>query len=534
MHIKTAKLTKFKRFSELTITGLDKNVKLVVMTGPNGCGKSSVFDAFKVWSWAHGSPGQSYDAIYHNKAGLANIAWHQLVNLELYESFPTDQRLQKKAFYVRSAYRNEADFTIANFQRTGSALDEPRISRLIDNDASVSENYRRLVSASIEGLYNGRYDNMNVSDLRESFIGKVRESMHNVFGDLLLKGPGNPLNHGSFFFDKGVSTDFHYKNLSGGEKAAFDILLDVIVKKTEFDDTIFCIDEPEEHMHTRLQGLLLNELFSLIPDNSQLWIATHSIGMMRKAKEIQNVNPAQVAFIDFHGHDFDQPVSLSPTNADRKFWTNTLSVALDDLANLVAPSQLVLCEGKPPATSTGKAEFDARCYRIIFSGEFYDTDFISVGNALQVQTDTAQVGRSIQAIISGTKVIRLIDRDDRSVQEIQDLSKEGVRVLTRRHLESYLFDDEILLALCNQVGQPQNIQTVLAAKQKALADSVARGNPKDDIKSASGSIYVETKKILRLTQVGNTTEAFMRDSLAPLVISTTKVYVELRKDIFNK
>jgi len=533
MHIKKIRLIRFKRFTDLTITGLDRNVRLVVMIGLNGCGKSSIFDAFKMWSWYHGSPGGAYDILYHGKAGYPLEEWVKLVEIEFNEPFPEESELKKKAFYVRSAYRNEADFTIGSFERTGSALDHPRIQRLIDNDASVSENYRRLVAASIKGLYSGQFDSMSVSALRESLIGKVRESMSRVFDDLLLKGTGDPLNNGTFYFDKGASKDFHYKNLSGGEKAAFDVLLDIIVKQNEFNDTIFCIDEPEEHMHTRLQSLFLNELFSMIPTNSQLWIATHSIGMMRKAKELQNSNPQQVVFLDFNNQDFDQEVILSPTKVDRKFWASTLSVALDDLANLVAPTQIILCEGKPLSSSTRKTEFDARCYRVIFSSEFYDTNFVSVGNAFQVQSDSAQVGRSIQTVISGTKVIRLIDRDDRSAQEIQDLTKEGICVLGRRHLESYLLDDEILTILCNQVSQPHNILIVLDSKKKAIMNSIKRGNPQDDIKSAAGLMYVDIKRILQLTQVGDSAETFMRDTLAPLVTHGTRVYSELRKDIFG-
>jgi hypothetical protein len=79
--------------------------------------------------------------------------------------------------------------------------------------------------------------------------------MSRVFGDLVLSGPGDPLQQGSFFFEKGNSKNFHYKNLSGGEKAAFDIILDVIVKRVAYDDTVYCLDEPEAHMHTRLQAL---------------------------------------------------------------------------------------------------------------------------------------------------------------------------------------------------------------------------------------------------------------------------------------
>ena len=45
MKIKSIKLKNFKRFTDLTIEGLSETAKLVVMIGPNGCGKSSVFDA---------------------------------------------------------------------------------------------------------------------------------------------------------------------------------------------------------------------------------------------------------------------------------------------------------------------------------------------------------------------------------------------------------------------------------------------------------------------------------------------------------
>ena len=49
MKIKEVHLEKFKRFTDLTIKDISKDAKLVVLIGPNGCGKSSIFDAFKTW-----------------------------------------------------------------------------------------------------------------------------------------------------------------------------------------------------------------------------------------------------------------------------------------------------------------------------------------------------------------------------------------------------------------------------------------------------------------------------------------------------
>ena len=47
MRVKTVKLVGFKRFDHLTIDLGPTPKKIVAMVGPNGCGKSSIFDAFE-------------------------------------------------------------------------------------------------------------------------------------------------------------------------------------------------------------------------------------------------------------------------------------------------------------------------------------------------------------------------------------------------------------------------------------------------------------------------------------------------------
>lgn len=60
-----------------------------------------------------------------------------------------------------------------------------------------------------------------------------------------------------------------------------------------------------------------------------------------------------------------------------------------------------------------------------------------------------------------------------------------------------------------------------------------RGNPTDDIKSASGKIYTELKRILSLTQCGNTKDAFFRDTIVPLITEETQIYKDLESEIFG-
>jgi len=104
-----------------------------------------------------------------------------------------------------------------------------------------------------------------------------------------------------FYFDKGESQRFLFKKLSAGEKAAFDLILDVVIKREYFDNSSWCIDEPETHLNTRVQGLVLQTLLDLLPDACQLFIASHSIGFMRKSWDLARSSPGSVAFIDLQG-----------------------------------------------------------------------------------------------------------------------------------------------------------------------------------------------------------------------------------------
>ncbi|MGA2418380.1 MAG: AAA family ATPase, partial [Candidatus Staskawiczbacteria bacterium] len=47
MKISSVRLRNFKRFDDLTINLGSSPRKIIALVGPNGCGKSSVFDAFE-------------------------------------------------------------------------------------------------------------------------------------------------------------------------------------------------------------------------------------------------------------------------------------------------------------------------------------------------------------------------------------------------------------------------------------------------------------------------------------------------------
>ena len=326
---------------------------------------------------------------------------------------------------------------------------------------------------------------------------------------------GNPLSDRDFTFDKGTSSNFLYKNLSGGEKAAFDLLLDIFIKRVEYDDTVFCIDEPEAHMNPRLQGDLLEELFRLMNDKSQLWIATHAIGMMRKALQLYEEYGEQVVFLDFSDGNFDDMEVIKPKKPDRRFWEQTHEIALDDLAALVVPDQIVICEGKQ-----GDKGLDAECYNQIFSEKFPDTKFISAGGKRDLQNYISVVG----AVTEGATLFGLRDLDQATSGEVIDWEKEGIKVLKRGKIEDYLLADDVLRALCQYYKlEPYD------EKADELID--LRKNT-SDIKKAANEIR---RKVITwgVNQAGETLNGFLRDTIAPRIKPGMPTYKELKQIIFE-
>ena len=535
MKIKEITIKKFKRFSDLIVSEIPETARLVVLVGPNGCGKTSLFEAFNHYYKLTGyGDANIHEQVYFEKKDntptLGN--WYQdKVKISFHNGLNPNAEQLKGKFYFRSAYRNEPDFSVSQLQNQKDPTESIKLRTLMMNDLTVSENYQRLIAQTLAGVYKESNNAKTIEELRNELIGKIKTSLSAVFEDLNLSSIGDPLSNGSFFFKKGVVVDFHYKNLSAGEKSVFDLLLDMIIKSTYFSDTIFCIDEPEAHMHTGLQAKLLKELFNLTPTNSQLWITTHSIGMLKQAEELEELNPGSVVFLDFDNRDFDLAERIIPAKIDKAIWNKFFDLAFADFSKLIAPKKIVFCEG----SSQGRKykDFDAQIYAKIFENKYHDTKFVSIGSCSEIEDIENKSVKVISNILKASTILKFIDRDDKSPQEIGELLLKGIKTSSRRHIESYLLDNELLAKLCHSVGKPELLQDCIDAKSLAINESISRGNPNDDIKSASGQIFTEIKRILGLTQCGNNKCAFLRDTMTPLLTEETVLFKEIEKEIFE-
>jgi predicted ATPase len=527
MKVKRIHLKSFKRFTDLEIIGIPETAKLVVIVGPTGSGKSSLFDAFIHWHRPKAGWGHDNDETYFRKGEEAAYSLQNSVVVETYEGIEP----VKGSLYVRTAYRNDPDFHVGSISRLNSPESDLRIHRSIQNDQVVSQNYQRLIYDTVTGVYDKKNDGKSIKDFRNELIGAIRASMKEVFGDLVLNNIGDPLGEGTFTFEKGSVSSYNYKNLSGGEKAGFDLLLDMHIKKKFYTNSIWCIDELETHLHTKIQGALLKEMYALIPENSQLWITTHSLGVMRAAQMLSVESPYTVSIIDFDGVNPDDSSQTTPSNISRIAWEKMLSIALDDLSNRIISSKIIVCEGS--SIGSRRKNFDAEIYNRIFASNA-DVVFVAGGSSNQIAASGTSVRTALEDIAAGARVLSLCDRDNKSQQEVQEFERNGDIVLGERNLESYLFADDVLTQLADSVGQIGATPAVLQIKAAALAASVTRGNPSDDLKSASGQIFVEVGKLLSLTRAGNNTDAFMRDTLAPLIKEGMPTYVAMKAAIIDR
>jgi AAA15 family ATPase/GTPase len=534
MRIKTIELKKFKRFTNLKIEDIPQSAKLIVLVGPNGSGKTSLFEAFNHWYKLIGysNPGNQEYIEKKQEGSYSTGNWYQdKVKIQFHDLPSQEKSRVRGKFYFRTAYRNEPEFIVQQLNKQNDPIQSFKLENLMLNDQTVSENYQRLVAQTLAGVYKAENDAKSVHELREEIIGKIKNTLACIFDDLNLSSIGDPLTNGSFYFIKGESRDFNYKNLSAGEKSVFDLILDLIIKSSYYNEAIYCIDEPEAHMHTRLQSKLLRELFTLTPSNSQLWISTHSIGMLKEAENIEKTNPGTVVFLDFDNRDFDSDEIITPSKISKAIWDKFYDLSFGDFSKLMAPRNIVFCEGTPKGRKY--KNFDAQIYTVIFEQKYHDTKFISLGSCSELENLESITVGIVGSILNASQIIKIVDRDDRSGAEIDELKRKGIKTTTRRHIESYLLDDSVIHRLCEKVQQLDKYEDCIAAKERLLKESMLRGNPSDDIKSASGDIFNELKRILKLTQCGNNTCSFLRDSLAPLITEDMPIYQEIEREIFT-
>ena len=525
MRVKTVRLVEFKRFDDLTIDLGPNPKKIVALAGPNGCGKSSIFDAFEILlqrfrnRGSEGAQFYSKSFFYDDNRRNEQFSQPEAVNV----TFDSGS-LNRKSFYIRTSYRFTPKIDVAAIERLPDILDhndEPISTIALDQ--RLESNYKRLLGTSYIEFFEGSKTGEQV---RSELIGNINDILSNIL-DVQISNLGNPMGgKGQLYFKKDNTIDFPYANLSSGEKEVIDIVIDLVIKSKEYTNTVYCIDEPDLHLSTAIQRKLLVEIDKLIPENCQLWIATHSIGFMRA---LQNELKEKSQILDFSEKDyFTQPRTIQPIVPNRRNWMRIFETALDDLTNLVSPNRIVYCEGRAePGRNETEKGLDAQIYENIFSATFDDTVFVSSGGNTELDQRSDIAIQILSKVFKGIEILVLKDRDMASGKLTDETARQlylsnnpsNHRVLKRWELENYLFDKEILLRFCESEGLTFN-----EVDYDNFVTDISNQNVKDEIGRIKNCCGIQS--------------SINRDqfklNLSKFITEETAVYQELRECIFDE
>ena len=425
MNISKLHLTNFKRFTELEIdlSACASAPKLVLLIGANGSGKSSVFDAFEYLSGpSKGVRGRNDYLSYFKKDQEGEVSVSCLfgggASLRRTSDGTIDRRSPdldlKDAFYGRSSLRTVPELRYPDNASADLSEDDDRPQRSIEWDTRFEADVSHVTARILREVWGERFDS---EQMKARFLDPINDAMTRIFGNggattLRLIGmiPALDRKPPDIRFQNGRS-EVHYDLLSSGEKEVFNILLNLFVRRDHFANAIYFIDELDVHLHTRLQYALLQEIVERwIPEHSQLWTASHSLGFIDYGS-----SSSDTAIVDFDDLDFDRPQVLRPVPKTERVFE--IAVPRSSALKVFPNKRLILCENK-----------DALLYNAI---GLQDTLFISARdkNSISIQTTGLD------------EYLGLMDRDFLGTEEIDEIRRVRPRLLVLRYycIENYLY-----------------------------------------------------------------------------------------------
>ncbi|QFY42558.1 ATP-binding protein [Candidatus Methylospira mobilis] len=380
MHIIRLSLQNFKRFTDLTIQNIPSQAKLVLLIGANGSGKSCVFDAFNWIAPGNASRwhGQQESAYFKKEEASDTGVMIESSSNETFER--SDNTLSQNAagkFYGRSSLRIVPHLKPAN--HPGDAIendqDAPRFyieqdERFFIDVQQFTANINKAARAPLfkaNSLLNQTELLEQIHQIQAQYIAPLNASLARIFGEteqtsIRLENyedaePGQPI---KLNFRKG-GYSINFDLLSHGEKQVVILLLNFAVRKNQLRDKILYIDEMDAHMNTRLQFDLLQEIVEhWIPDDSQLWTASHALGFIDYARK-----SAHAAIIDFDSLDFDEAQTIEPVEKINP-QLYEIAVSSELLGELANNRQLIFVENndinyyKPALATTRRLLLPAR------------------------------------------------------------------------------------------------------------------------------------------------------------------------------
>lgn len=285
--------------------------------------------------------------------------------------------------------------------------------------------------------------------------------------------------------------------LSHGEKQVIILLINFIVRQMYYKDSIIFIDEMDCHLNTALQSSLLDEIISRwIPNDSQLWTASHSLGFIDYAR-----NSEVSSIIDFNLLNFDTKNELLPQSKDN-LEVYEIAIPKATIATILKGYKLIVVENK--------------------NDEHFNASLGQDGYLFLPANNNREVFLTVK---SDKDKLGLRDRDYLKTDEIEKIKTQlpNLKILLLSTFENYIYHPENIVELdFNEFNIEEYIGEITNQKNEKLIDIVREIG-------TSRSHYIEFKDcIVNDGNIKPITEALQSD-----IFDNFYPYFNMKKH-FNK
>lgn len=282
--------------------------------------------------------------------------------------------------------------------------------------------FSRLISA--ENLSALQYCEIVESTVDKSTIPARADSPLKILNRLLAES-NLPISIGIGANDtikaqKNKGDAYSSTRLSDGEKNAMLLMGEILTAPA---GRLFLIDEPERHLHRSIITPMISSLLRQKSDCTFV-VATHDIGLA--------VNSANAKILIVRSCKWNSSGNIVGWNADQVDPTDELD---DDLKQTIlgAKPKLMFVEGEANS-------LDKSLYEIIYP----EVTVVSKGSCREVMLAVEGINSEVAQVYTWSSAVGLIDNDDRTITETENLAKKSVFTLPYYSVESLYYSREII------------------------------------------------------------------------------------------
>lgn len=469
---------------------MEKIPDLVTIAGPNGCGKTSIFEAIRIFKAVLGP--------YHDNElnFIRNEVRNQLGNLinldsdtaTISISFELSTReksyLKEKSFDIEKELQYNNDGLLqgileitksggTNVKSNPSSLNEilrhyeptdelgaimyiPSVRDLPAGDIgniTLSQDWMEQQKQQITGNIRSKfqqmkqnfammfiYDQIHITEKASKFIPKVQQVFSDFFYPKQFLGVNVdralawhfPVKHGSGTHD----VDF----LSSGEKEILMTYTEIL--KLKHTGSVILFDEPDLHLNAALERKVIGSLNQIVRESNQVWIVTHSL-------EIIGTVPIENLYkMSLNPKGKNNQIELCSEKKDVFEIFRDLGASI---GTQLISDKIVYVEGPSDIEVLNT-----------FYEEFGDKlSFIETKGVKGITGLSYAITSLLEKAAKFDSFLMIRDRDFLTEEERQQIIskyKGRVHVWNKRNLENFLLDAKVLFNVFKHLGIP--IQTL--------------------------------------------------------------------------